>query len=269
MVNKKNQINITCGKLENMNGDVALNWATHSFTHGNENFYSLITKSGLQPLEAIKTFQANIEHGELKESDVLSTIAGLLKFNLLLHCLVSDHMISYNFAWMNIIKTLKTYKSKNVCRNLYLTIPSWRDLKNFITEFNNYQKNIEEINFVFVVNNEAEKSLVQKWIEQICPDLISHKSFMDKVDSFLLNRVKKMVANRTNEKVGESEKEQMSQYTTIPTKNVDENINKVLNENKIVIDNVQYNSISDAANKLKLSTRTISNRIKKMENPRP
>lgn len=167
MKTEKNKIILLLGEIENQTGDVVINWCNNEFERGNQNFYSLITKAGVQPINAIATFKANIKSGYLKEGDVVSTIAGLLNFNLILHALLDTPPKSYNLSWLNIIQTIKVYKDKNLCNTVYLTVPDLASSDNFIKEFFQYQSIIEGVTFIFMFRVKSEKDFLEKKIMKI------------------------------------------------------------------------------------------------------
>ena len=137
----KNQVEISQGNIADLKGDVVLNWTTSSFKSGPiDTFFPLLKKSGPQPLEAINTFLSNIKDGNLRPGDCISTIPGLLNYSLIIHSIISNDDVNnyYNLTWYNIVKTIKTYKSNNICRTVYVTIPSWKNKKDFILEFLKY-----------------------------------------------------------------------------------------------------------------------------------
>jgi len=167
-------------------GDVALNWATHSFMSGPSSFYDLIKIAGIQPIEAINTFKLNIIKGGFKSGDVLSTIAGLLKFNLILHCIMPNNN-DYHLTWRNIIASLKEYrKNGNICRNLYITIPKWEYAKDFIVCFLSYKDLIKDLEYVFIVKNEEERKKIESIFKSIAKKEIKKESvLLKKIDMFL------------------------------------------------------------------------------------
>lgn len=182
---EKNKIFISLGEIEKLKGDVVLNWATNDFISGPISFFNLIKRSGFQPLEAIKTFKANIYTGGFKEGDALSTIPGQLDYNLIIHSLYGNS--SYNLNWFNIINTLNEYKKNNVCRNLYITIPDWSNVIDFITNFLNYIELVEDIEFHFIVNDVYEKETLKSHIILLGEEIIVNPPILEKFVKKFLN----------------------------------------------------------------------------------
>lgn len=185
MKTKNNNITVIVGDVLTQKGDVILNWGTDAFVTGADSFYQLIKASGLQPLSAIETFKANISKGGFREGDTLSTIAGLLKFNLIIHCLINYSISDYRATWDNVIKTLREYQKKNVCRDLYITLPLWSKRRIFIENFFYVQENIKDINFIFVVENEKKAQTLTTVIKEIGGKNIIKKTLLQKIDDFL------------------------------------------------------------------------------------
>jgi hypothetical protein len=186
MVIGKNKIKIVICDVNDVNGDVVLNWTTDSFQQGPPSFYKLLKLSGYQPFDAINTFKLNIVQGDFREGDALSTIAGLLKFNLIIHAIIPV-VRDYNLSWRNIIACLAAYrKHKNICRNLYITIPEWGNLIDNITCFLNYQSLLKDMEYVFMVNDKEQKLMLESmFISLAGKDIEKENKFLNKIDKFL------------------------------------------------------------------------------------
>lgn len=182
-----NKIKIVVAPIEKQTGDVVLNWATNLFTTGPDSFYKLISYAGVQPLDAIHTFKANISKGGFKEGDCLSTIAGLLKFRLIIHSLLPTTR-DYNLNWSNIFHTIKAYKEDNICRSIIIPMPDWADRIEVISSFKNYDEMFSNMEYVFIVQDEREKNLLESTFNSMYD--FKKDTFMNKVDDFF----KKIVA---------------------------------------------------------------------------
>lgn len=185
----RNKIKIAVGFVEMQTGDVVLNWATNSFTTGPDSFYKLLNRAGVQPLDAIHTFKANIRSGGFKEGDCLSTIAGMLNFKIMIHSLLPTSR-DYNLNWANIMHTIKAYKTDNVCRSVYIPIPDWSDRIDFIANFFGYDEMFENMEYIFIVNDEREKMLLETTITSLYE--FKKEPFINKVDRFLKKLVVKI-----------------------------------------------------------------------------
>ena len=179
-----NKIDIIVAHLQEQKGDVILNWATNSFMQGPKTYYSLMKASGYQPFDAINTFKANISNGDFVQGDTLSTIPGLLKFNLMVHVIIPEST-DYNLTWRNIIATVKTYKRENLCRNLYITIPDWGDVIDNISHFFDYENLLKDFNYIFIVEDETEKKHLDGIISSFKEyDSKQKNTFLNKIDCF-------------------------------------------------------------------------------------
>jgi len=123
----------------------------------------------------------------------LSTIAGLLKFSIMIHSLLPV-VRDYNFTWFNIIKTIREYKKENLCKTVYITVPEWEKRADFINYFFNYENLLSDVKFIFVVENELEKNDLLSTIQKVgCKVIkIEKNSFFKKIDNFFKKIVEKI-----------------------------------------------------------------------------
>ncbi|MEO6304517.1 MAG: hypothetical protein ABIP51_15260 [Bacteroidia bacterium] len=188
MTIENNTITVLAGDVAKQKGDVVLNWTNSSFTIGPPSFYNLMKESGWQPLDSVNTFKANISYGDLKAGDTISTIAGQLNFNLIIHAILPED--TFSLTWRNIIATLKTYKKENVCRNVYITIPDWTSVLENVATFFEYQFLLTDFNYVFIVESEYEKKYLESILSVYCD---KENKLLKKVDTFLKKLVVKIL----------------------------------------------------------------------------
>ena len=191
MKTKENNITIESGSVEKKEGDVLINWATNEFKDGPPSFYNILSKSGYQPLSAIETFKSNISKGNIAEGDSISTISGMINYNLIIHSLLPKE--NFNISWLNIMKSLKVYKKDNNCRTVYFEIPDWNNLFNFIEEFFAYQTFVTNIKFVIICHEMEEKYLTSIFKKLGKNFILKEKN--NYLDKFLLNIFSKIISN--------------------------------------------------------------------------
>lgn len=202
MIVQKNQIEILIGNPFKMKGDVVLNWTTSFFERSmTASFRDLVKESGPQPIDAIYTFQANISQGSLSSGDSLSTIPGLIKFNLIIHSIIPFN----NFSWLNIMKTISRYKEENLCRTVFIPLPNWEDRDYFISEFLTYQTTLEDISFIFVVTDDLQKRLIEDLLKQKGWKF-KKKTLMKGIDDFFKRIVLRISALKKKQKNGHNQK---------------------------------------------------------------
>lgn len=180
---ENNSIIVQSGSVEEKEGDVLINWANSEFREGPPSFYNILKKTGYQPLSAIETFKANISKGRVVEGDSLTTIPGMIDYNLILHSLLPKE--NFTFSWLNIMKTLNTYKKDNICRTVFFEIPDWNNLFNFIGEFFVYQSLVTNIKFV-IVCHEMELKFLTSIIKKLGKSFLI-KEKKNHLDKFLLD----------------------------------------------------------------------------------
>lgn len=191
-----NSFSIKIGNISEMTGDCVLNWSVYDFRKGVGAFYELLSVGGSAPMGQIQTYLSNIKSGNFINGDVITTISGLLQYDIMLHCLIDLNNLNYNRYVKNIIATLNEYKTTNVCRDMYITIPNFKTSNQFIDLLIDNCNQINDMKFVFVCNNNVEFKLIEK-------NLLKHKSkFVEnsliyKVERLIYKIIKKIQYKRT------------------------------------------------------------------------
>lgn len=153
-----NKIVLRVGEIEEEKGDAILNWTSLSMDTGPDEFYKINRKGGPQVMSAMRTIQPYVNYG-----DVVSTIAGLLDYNLLLHAIYPPPTSPtiYELIVFNAINTIKEYQSKgNICRDLTLTLlNNEAQLLNGIFD---YENKLENFSFIFIIPTTKEFVIKEK-----------------------------------------------------------------------------------------------------------
>lgn len=186
---EKNKIEIVVGNIANMKGDVVINWATSSLSHGNKEFYELHKVAG--PLLRETMILAK---DKLMEGDAFTSITGFLNYYKVINVIIPAESKDYNTSFRNIISTIETYKSDNVCRTVYISLPdNFSTFKNFVDNFFLYESSLNGLTFIFVVENEKELSVIQ---ELIIPRSKYTNNLLTKLDTYIKTFVKRFNGNK-------------------------------------------------------------------------
>lgn len=166
-----NKIILKQGVIEEQKGDVLLSWTGITLNTGSESFYKIHQKAGLQLGTSISLLSDYVKYG-----DSFVTIAGMLDFYKVVHCILPPNLLMFNTCFFNIIKTLITYKENNICRNLYLEFPIPHK-KVIIENLFLYENQLKDFTFVFVAEsfNDIEEA------ETVILEALQKKSFLKKI----------------------------------------------------------------------------------------
>jgi hypothetical protein len=160
-IDKSNKIIIKQGNIEEEKGDAIVCWVAYNLKAGPESFYKIHKKAGAQVLSSITLLEPVV-----KECSAFTTMPGLLEFYVIVHSVLPFKPAMFNESFFYIIKTLATFKERNICRDAYFTFPG-TDKKMFIENLLIYSYMLENFSFIWMIETKEEYNTTIKTMDKL------------------------------------------------------------------------------------------------------